>query len=91
MKVLYELLTSSKFKRELDKFVKNNKLRANAVKKTFKLFINNPQSPGLNIEKITNEVWTIRIDKAHRIFFTFVDDQKILLIDMGKHDKYRLH
>lgn len=91
MKVTYELLTSSKFTRELEKFVKNDKSRAKAVKKALNLLINNPLSPGLNIEKITTEIWTIRIDKGNRIFFTFVDKRAILLIDIGKHDKYRVH
>ncbi len=89
MSIIYELQTSNRFKRELDKFVKKNKRRSEAVKKALKLLVNNPKSPGLNIEKIANGVWTIRIDKGNRIFLTLLNKQKILLIDIGTHDKYR--
>lgn len=72
------------------KFVKKNLQRVKQIKKALKLLVKNPAHPSLNAEKlIGTDVWTIRIDRANRIFFTWEDKNTLLFIDIGKHDKYR--
>lgn len=81
---------TSRYDRERDKFVKNNPKRANALIKTLDKFVHNPNHPSLNLEKLKgSRIWTIRIDKGNRIFFSWINESTALFIDIGKHDKYR--
>lgn len=85
-----QIRLSAGYYRALKKFVKNNKENAENVKKALKLFKENSNHPSLNLEKLRgSKVWTIRIDKGNRIFFSKVNEYTIILIDVGKHDKYR--
>ena len=84
------ILKTSKYDRERNKFVRNNIIRANALVKTLNKFAYNPTHPSLNLEKLSGtKLWTIRIDKGNRIFFSWIDENTALFIDIGKHDKYR--
>lgn len=84
------LLKTSRYEKEQIKFIKNNTKRANVLVKTLNKFAYNPTHPSLNLEKLGGtKVWTIRIDKGNRIFFSWIDKKTALLIDIGKHDKYR--
>ena len=81
---------SAKYFRSLKIFVKNNRRNAENTKKALKLLKENPKHPSLHLEKLKgSKVWTIRIDKANRIFLSLMDRNTILLLDIGKHDKYR--
>jgi len=81
---------STKYLSERKKFLKNNPKLLNKTIKAISVFAENPQHPGLNLEKLGGtKVWTIRIDKASRIFFSWIDNKTALFIDIGKHDKYR--
>lgn len=81
---------SPKYLSERKKFLKNNPKLLNKTIKAISTFARNPQHPGLNLEKLSGtKVWTIRIDKASRIFFSWIDEKTALFIDIGKHDKYR--
>lgn len=76
--------------RSLKGFVKNNKRNAENTQKALKIFKENPRHPSLNLEKLGGtKLYTIRIDKGNRIFFSWIEKEKALLIDIGKHDKYR--
>jgi mRNA-degrading endonuclease YafQ of YafQ-DinJ toxin-antitoxin module len=76
--------------RSLKSFVKNNKINAENIKKALSLFRENPHHPSLNLEKLKgSHIWTIRIDKGNRIFFSWIDKTIVLFLDVGKHDKYR--
>ena len=84
------VLKTSRYERERNKFIKNNTKRANALVKTLDKFVYNPTHPSLNLEKLRGtKVWTIRIDKANRVFFSWIDKTTALFLDIGKHDKYR--
>lgn len=84
------ILKTSRYVRERDKFIKNNTKRANSLIKTLNKFSHNPIHPSLNLEKLGGtKLWTIRIDKGNRIFFSWIDEKTALFIDIGKHDKYR--
>ena len=81
---------SSKFIEERKKFVKNNRVRFADYSKAVGNFIKNPHHPGLNLEKLKNSsFWTIRLNKADRIFFIWTSKTSVLFLDIGKHDKYR--
>lgn len=81
---------SSKYVSLRGKFVKNNLILLNKTIKAITLFVKDPQHPSLNIEKLKgSRIWTIRIDKGNRIFFSWIDESTALFIDIGKHDKYR--
>ncbi len=81
---------SSQYLTERKKFLKNNKNLLNQTVKCLKQFSTNPQHPSLNLEKLSgSKIWTIRIDRSNRIFLHYIDENTALLIDIGKHDKYR--
>ena len=81
---------SPKYLSERKKFLKNNPILLKKTKKAVRIFIQNPNHPGLNLEKLKgSEFWTIRIDKGNRIFFVWIDKEAALFIDIGEHDKYR--
>ncbi|MDO8452776.1 MAG: plasmid stabilization protein [bacterium] len=85
-----DIATSIGYLRSLRKFVRNNKENASKTKKALQNFKENPSHPSLNIEKLGGtDLWTIRLDKGNRIFFTKEDSKTIMLINIGKHDKYR--
>lgn len=63
-----------------------------AIIKTLKKFSHNPNHPSLRLEKLHgSKIWTVRIDKGNRIFLAWIDTSTVLLVDIGKHDKYRRH
>lgn len=81
---------SPKYLSERKKFLKNNPKLLNKTIKAISMFAGNPKHPGLYLEKLSGtKVWTIRIDKASRVFFYWINDKTALFIDIGKHDKYR--
>lgn len=72
------------------KFVKNDFVRAKSLNKTVNLFSNNHSHPSLNLEKLFGtEIYTIRLSRGNRIFFTWKNKSTAILIDIGPHDKYR--
>lgn len=72
------------------KFLKNNLVLLNKTIKSISLFVRNPRHPSLKLEKLKGtHIWTIRIDKGNRIFFSWINKSTALFIDIGKHDKYR--
>lgn len=89
---MIKLYYSTNFIKERKKFVKANKYRVKAINKCLSLFIINPQHPSLNLEKLQNRnIWTLRIDKANRIFFIWISKDEALFTDIGTHDKYKLY
>ncbi len=87
---MISLQKTSKYQRERNKFVINSVSKTNALIKTLKIFVSNPRHPSLHLEKLSgSKIWTIRIDKGNRIFFYWIDEKTVLLLDIGPHDKYR--
>ncbi len=85
-----QIKLSASYYRALKNFVKNNKRNAENIKKALKLLKENQHHPSLNLEKLKgSSIWTIRIDKGNRIFFSWIDKTTVLFLDIGKHDKYR--
>ncbi|MEK7558930.1 MAG: plasmid stabilization protein [Patescibacteria group bacterium] len=87
---MIELKYSPRYLSERKKFLRNNSELLNKTIKTLSILAKNPKHPSLKLEKLKgSRVWTIRIDKGNRIFLFWVDLRTALLIDIGKHDKYR--
>lgn len=62
------------------------------TKKQFQLFLQNLFHPSLNTEKLqpkNKNIWSFRIDRNFRVIFTFLDQETILLLDIGPHDIYK--
>lgn len=78
------------FLRSKKKFVKNDSVKTENFIKIVALFVENPKHPSLNLEKLSgSEIWTIRLSKGNRIFFTWKNKSTAIFIDIGPHDKYR--
>ena len=85
-----QITLSASYYRALKNFVKNNKRNAQNIKKALTLFKENQRHPSLSLEKLKgSRIWTIRIDKGNRIFFSWINKTTVLFLDIGKHDKYR--
>ena len=59
------------------------------AEKQEKLFRQNQFYPSLRTEKLEpkgKEVWSFRIDKRYRIFFRFINRNKVLFLTVGPHD-----
>ena len=59
------------------------------AEKQEKIFHQNPFHPSLHTEKLEpkgKEVWSFRIDKRYRIFFRFINRNKVLFLTVGPHD-----
>ncbi len=82
---------SQYFLSERKKYLKHDKKRFDNFKKSVMLFVSNPIHPSLNTEKLhnTKSVYTIRLNKSDRIFFTWKEKNTAIFIDVGKHDKYK--
>lgn len=59
------------------------------AEKQEKIFRQNPFHPSLHTEKLEpkgKEVWSFRIDKRYRIFFRFINGNKVRFLTVGPHD-----
>ena len=69
------IVFGSNYLHQLERFVKNNRKNAEKVKKANKLFKDDLNHPSLNLEKLKgSKVWTIRIDRGNRIFFSWINE-----------------
>ena len=87
---MIKIIWDNGFKRIYKKKVKNN----NEFKKRFwnaiELFSKNPFNPLLRTHKLTGKLeglWAFSVDYDYRTIFKFMNEDKILLIDIGTHDE----
>ncbi len=81
---------SKRFTKALKKLVKGNVYLLERVFKSLGYFIDNTKHPSINVEKLQGtDIWTMRVDLDIRIFFSWIDEKTVVLIDIGHHDKYR--
>ena len=55
-----------------------------------KLFTNDPFNKSLKTHKLSGDLkdsWAFSINYSYRIVFQFIDDNTILLMDIGTHDE----
>ena len=69
------LIPSKKFLEDVERFRSNPAVRKKLTK-ALSLLTDNPQHPGLNLERIVNDptAWAVRLDRRYRLSF-----------DPGKH------
>mgnify|MGYP001573203687 CR=1 FL=1 len=83
---MLEVFYTDEFKKRYQKLPKTVQGKA---EKQEKLFRQNPFYPSLNTEKLApkqKEVWSFRIDKKYRIFFRFINGNKVRFLTCGPHD-----
>ncbi|OGN03929.1 MAG: hypothetical protein A2831_02410 [Candidatus Yanofskybacteria bacterium RIFCSPHIGHO2_01_FULL_44_17] len=59
------------------------------AEKQEKLFRENPYHPSLRTEKLEpqgRQMWSLRVDRKHRIIFRFIDKNNVLFLTIGPHD-----
>ena len=81
-----EILLSEEFKENFSFLDK--KIQKQADKQII-IFKNNPFYPSLNTEKLspkTRGLWSFRVDRKYRVVFEFVEENKILFLNIGPHD-----
>ena len=80
-----------RFESARKKFVKHNSRLSQQVQNALIRFVKNPKHPSLRLEKLQgSNIWTIRVDRGNRLFFTWSDsgDTAIFFL-VGPHDAYR--
>ena len=64
----------------------------NKAKVREEIFRENPFDPKIKTHKLRGkekEVWAFWIDYGYRIKFIFLNNEKVLLLDIGPHDIYK--
>jgi len=86
MRDIFEISVTREFE------VRYSELSSSLKKKAQKqelLFRVNPFYPSLCTEKLEPKergVWSFRIDKQYRIFFRFLEKNKVIFLTVGPHD-----
>ena len=83
---MIEVFITAEFERRYDMLPK---LVQKKAAKQERLFRQNPFHPSLNTEKLepkAKEVWSFRIDKKYRIFFRFINGNRVRFLTCGPHD-----
>jgi len=78
------------FKRSYKKKVKNNDKLRKKFWNSIELFSESPFNPRLRTHKLTGKLeglWAFSVDYDCRIIFKFLNQDEILLVDIGGHDE----
>lgn len=84
-----KIIRTDRFERSFQKLQKP--LKTKAMKK-IALFLENLFHPSLHTEKLEprkKNIWSFRLDRNHRVIFTFPEADTILFLNIGPHDIYR--
>jgi addiction module RelE/StbE family toxin len=78
------------FKRIYKKKVKNNEELKKRFWDAMELFLKEPFNPHLRTHKLTGRLeglWAFSVTYDCRVIFKFLDEDEILLVDIGGHDE----
>ncbi|MCF6149289.1 MAG: type II toxin-antitoxin system mRNA interferase toxin, RelE/StbE family [Candidatus Kuenenia sp.] len=78
------------FKRIYKKKIKYNDELKNKFWEAITLFSKTPFNPRLKTHKLVGKLegfWAFSIAYDHRVVFKFIEDNEVLLIDIGTHDE----
>lgn len=84
------LIWGSSFKRAYKKVAAANPDLKSRIAQTLETFVADPYHPSLKTHKLGGELrglWAFVVAYDCRIVFQFLDQQNVLLIDIGKHDE----
>ena len=88
----YELIITEHYRNLEIKFLRTHKNLASTYIKTLTLLKTNPHYPSLRLHKLNgklSEFYSISINMKYRIVIDFIiQDDKIMLIDVGDHSIY---
>jgi len=83
---MIEIFITEEFERRYRKLPVSIKKKAERKEEAFR---QNPFHPSLHTEKLEprgKEVWSFRIDKKYRVFFRFINGNKVRFLTVGPHD-----
>ena len=83
---MIEILVAKEFQKRYRDLPKSIQAKA---EKQGRLFRQNPFYRSLHTEKLEpkgKEVWSFRIDRRYRIFFRFINGNKVRFLTVGPHD-----
>lgn len=87
---MIEFVWDSGFKRVYKKKILFDQKLKSKFEDTVKLFANNPFDPRLKTHKLSGTLknhWAFSVDYNYRVIFQFIDNNKVLLIDIGSHEE----
>jgi addiction module RelE/StbE family toxin len=84
------LIWGSSFKRAYKRVTAANPDLKQKIAQALETFADNPFHPSLRTHKLSGKLkglWAFVVAYDCRVVFQFLDDQDVLLIDIGKHDE----
>ena len=87
---MIEISFSSSFKRAFKKKIKGNKFLENKFFERIEKFINDPYDKSLKTHKLSGklkDLWSFSIDYDVRVIFFFLDEKRVVFVDIGTHDE----
>ena len=87
---MIEIGFSSSFKRAFKKRLKNQANTEAKFWKTVEIFVNDPYDPHLKTHKLSGQLkdlWSFRVEYNVRVIFYFVEETKVVFVDIGTHDE----
>lgn len=87
---MIEAIWDEGFKRRYKKRVKQREGLKIKFWNRMDVFLSNPFSPRLRTHKLSGKLhglWAFSIDDDYRVVFKFINEDRVLLIDIGTHDE----
>lgn len=88
---MIEIIYTDSYIKRARKFIKRHPELLSQYKKTLELLEINPNHPSLRLHKLKgtlSELYSVSINISYRISLDFIiEDDKIILIDVGSHDE----
>jgi len=87
---MIEIIWDASFKRKYKKLKKSEPDVISLFWNQLELFTVNPFSPALKTHKLSGRLknyWAFSINYSYRVTFRFIDDNNVLLIEIGTHDE----
>ncbi len=87
---MIEIFAESGFKKKYKKWIKKHPDLQNQFKSTIDLFVENPYHKSLKTHSLSGKLknlMAISITYEFRLIFKFIEQNKVLLIDIGTHDE----
>ena len=85
--LMYELVLSNKFQKQIKQIVKSNPRIKPRLAKTFELLRENVSHPSLRLHKLSGQNnWSVSVTRSIRII-VHIEDSQIYLLRIGTHDE----
>ncbi|MGB5158819.1 type II toxin-antitoxin system RelE/ParE family toxin [Desulfobacterium sp. N47] len=86
---MIEIAFSSSFKRAFKKIIKGKTELEQRFWQQLEIFTINPFDERLRTHKLSGklkDLWSFRIEFDTRVIFYFIDNERAMFVDIGKHD-----